>query len=239
MMAWELLSLVDQVHNWAKTDHRTFVLEHLKAWHDFCSENYLLDWDSKYNIGEKRKRACKDDEDLLLPDWTKCVSEQRRQQIRSRAKYSLAKAQIIESQRKGKGRAGLPFLIKGAECYCRTGACGSPLGDERGMKMGSRQKLLDHLQIVHCVPVEELARVREVLSQGPPTPALEPTRSDQRRVGSYMNGIKRVMERCAPKDEAASLPEDHVQGDTANAHQESADEVLSNGVGRSKRRKAS
>ncbi|KAH7165369.1 hypothetical protein EDB81DRAFT_917353, partial [Dactylonectria macrodidyma] len=38
--AWELLSLVDQIHQWGVNQFRTFVTRHLKAWHEFCSECY-------------------------------------------------------------------------------------------------------------------------------------------------------------------------------------------------------
>ena len=49
--AWELLSLIDQIHLWSITESRTFVLEHLRSWHTFCKENCLLDWDSVYDSG--------------------------------------------------------------------------------------------------------------------------------------------------------------------------------------------
>ncbi|KAF1808088.1 hypothetical protein P152DRAFT_371413, partial [Eremomyces bilateralis CBS 781.70] len=35
MKAWELLSIVDQIHNWAISEHRAFVLGHLKSWQKF------------------------------------------------------------------------------------------------------------------------------------------------------------------------------------------------------------
>lgn len=40
-------------------------------WLDPRMGNYLIDWNSDYNIGEKfkRERTCSDDEDLLLLRW--------------------------------------------------------------------------------------------------------------------------------------------------------------------------
>lgn len=33
-VAYELLTLIDQTHLWAITEYRTFVLEHLRTWHE-------------------------------------------------------------------------------------------------------------------------------------------------------------------------------------------------------------
>src|SRR6266536_5702417 len=92
--AWELLSLVDQIHLWAITEFRTFVLEHLRPWHKFCEENYLLDWDSVYDNGRqrKRKRTFSEGGDLLLPSWVELLSESLRQKVQVRAKESLAES---------------------------------------------------------------------------------------------------------------------------------------------------
>jgi hypothetical protein len=44
--AWELLSLVDQIHLWGVTDHRDFVIQHLKPWHEYAETCYArnADW---------------------------------------------------------------------------------------------------------------------------------------------------------------------------------------------------
>ncbi|KAK4041587.1 hypothetical protein C8A01DRAFT_45244 [Parachaetomium inaequale] len=41
--AWELLSLVDQIHLWGVTDHREFVIRHLKPWHRYAERCYARD----------------------------------------------------------------------------------------------------------------------------------------------------------------------------------------------------
>lgn len=38
--AWELLSLIDQIHIWGVTEHRDLVIDLLKEWHDYCWETY-------------------------------------------------------------------------------------------------------------------------------------------------------------------------------------------------------
>ena len=38
--AWELLSLVDQIHEWGVTEHRDLVISHLEEWHEYCSISY-------------------------------------------------------------------------------------------------------------------------------------------------------------------------------------------------------
>ena len=107
--AWQLLKLLDQIHLWAITDFRTFVIEHLRPWHKFCEDNYLLDWDSQYDCPSeyKRRRTCNEDEDLPLPSWVDSVdSKPVRQQIQNLAKQSLAKAIREHDALKGKSRDG-------------------------------------------------------------------------------------------------------------------------------------
>lgn len=54
--AWELISLVDQIHQYAVTHFRSFVMQHLNEWHRYCAENYLFDWDSDDDGTRTRKR---------------------------------------------------------------------------------------------------------------------------------------------------------------------------------------
>jgi hypothetical protein len=79
---------------YAITRFRDYVIQHLRAWHEFCNENYLLDWGSKYNVPRerKRKRTCIEGEDLALPSWTKSLSREAQDKIQVRAKKSLETA---------------------------------------------------------------------------------------------------------------------------------------------------
>lgn len=38
--AWELLSLIDQIHEWGVTEHRERVIHLLKRWHAYCSKRF-------------------------------------------------------------------------------------------------------------------------------------------------------------------------------------------------------
>lgn len=102
--AWELLSLIDQIHAYAITHFRDYVIQHLRAWHEYCDENYLLDWDSRYNVPrqKKRKRTCVGEEGLVLPSWTKSLSSEAQDKIQARAKKSMEKAlnEEIEYQKR-------------------------------------------------------------------------------------------------------------------------------------------
>ena len=93
--AWELLYLVDQIHHWAKTRFRDFVIQHLKPWHKYCDENYLFDWDtddenSKAPQSRKRRRGLEDDrEDLRLPKWCDLVEAPLRSKMLVKERESL------------------------------------------------------------------------------------------------------------------------------------------------------
>jgi hypothetical protein len=93
-IAQELIALIDQIHLWATTEHRGFVLKHLKAWHSLCQENNFLEWESTHNLGShaKKKRIGSDTEDLAVPSWVSYLSEPSRRNFQCRAKSSLAAA---------------------------------------------------------------------------------------------------------------------------------------------------
>lgn len=78
------------------TTFRDFVIQHLKAWHEYCDANYLEDWDtddenSKRPQSKKRKREVSDEGDIRLPKWCKLVDEPLRRKMMSQEKESLTK----------------------------------------------------------------------------------------------------------------------------------------------------
>ena len=92
--AWKLLSLIDQIHQWARTTFRDFVIKHLEAWHAYSNENFLLNWDtddenSKKPQSRKKKRELHDGQDLKLPKWCDYVDPPLRQRTQIRARASL------------------------------------------------------------------------------------------------------------------------------------------------------
>lgn len=98
-LAAEFLWLIDQIHLWAITDFRTFILEHLRRWHQLCDEDFLLEGDSKYDspASKKRKRGLNESNDLMVAGWVAELDEQGRTQFQSRSKLSLQRA-IRKSQ---------------------------------------------------------------------------------------------------------------------------------------------
>ena len=78
------------------TTFRDFVIQHLKAWHEYCDANYLEDWDtddenSKKPQAKKRKREVSDAGDVRLPKWCKLVDEPLRRKMMNQEKESLMK----------------------------------------------------------------------------------------------------------------------------------------------------
>ncbi|KIX09219.1 uncharacterized protein Z518_00298 [Rhinocladiella mackenziei CBS 650.93] len=149
--ARELLSLIDQIHMWAITEYRIFVLEHLRPWHQLCEENYLLEWDSKYDVcaHKKRKRVCNETEDLMVPDWVADLDERSRCVFQSRAKLSLEEA--IRRSRLVKGKYLCQEEID-SEWTCKLDGC--------GIEGSSDEALYDHFQRTHGVGDRELALLR-------------------------------------------------------------------------------
>jgi hypothetical protein len=154
--AWELLSLIDQIHLWAITEFRTFVLEHLKPWHKFCEENYLLDWDSVYDLGSqlKRKRNC--EEDLLLPAWINHLTEPNWQKLQLRAKESLAKALKEDRLRKGKGKC-----TEEPGWVCMMDDCAR----SQDTSFGTGEAFLDHIAGFHRTPERDLIQIKRCLDE--------------------------------------------------------------------------
>jgi hypothetical protein len=158
--AWKLLSLIDQIHLWAITEFRAFVIEHLRPWHKFCGENYLLDWDSAYDCGQqrKRKRTFSEGGHLPLPSWVGLLSETQQQKVQIRAKESLAKA--LEEHRLRKGKAK---YLGGRGLVCMLEECSR--FQEAKAAFGSAETWLDHVQCFHECEERDLAKIKRCLDQ--------------------------------------------------------------------------
>jgi hypothetical protein len=151
--AWELLSLVDQIHLWAITEFRTFVTEHLKPWHKFCDDNYLLDWKSVYDVKPelKRMRTFSADTDLPLPSWVKLLNDPIQRKVQARAQNSLAEALEKHRRRKGKG------IESGWRC-CLDQCSASE-------ETYTSKAWLDHVRDLHHVPENQLAQLKQCLDK--------------------------------------------------------------------------
>jgi hypothetical protein len=160
--AWELLALIDQIHLWAVTEFRTFILEHLRPWHTFCDDNYLLDWDSIYDTGpqRKRKRSYSEDQDLPLASWTSRLNEPARLKIQVRARESLARAIKEHQLRKGKAKCLDNSDSDNSEWQCTMDNCSSTRSN-----FESGEALLNHWRCAHAQPKWSLFSLRRLVEQ--------------------------------------------------------------------------
>lgn len=155
--AYQLLDLIDQIHLWAITDYRTFILEHLRPWHKLCQDNYLLKWDSIYDTGEeqKRKRTNSETEDLNAPAWVRDLNEQSRRKFQSLAKLSLENA--LNEDRIIKGKAMSQYQAENAWFCVMDGCTTSPLNSDA--------EFLNHLTLSHDMDARSLANITRDLKK--------------------------------------------------------------------------
>jgi hypothetical protein len=160
--AWELLTLVDQIHLWAVTEFRTFVIEHLRPWHIFCEDNYLLDWNSIYDTGaeRKRKRKYSEDCDMPLPSWANLLTEPTRVKIQVRAKESLKRAIEEHQLRKGKAKCLKDSHSDRCGWYCSEEQCGLTKP-----KFESGEAMLNHMRCVHVFTKWDLWSARRLIEE--------------------------------------------------------------------------
>ena len=102
--AWELISLIDQIHLWGVTDHRDFVIQHLKPWHEFAEECYADDVqemlgyvDTGGTIDPKTgwRNWAVPSECVRLPPWVGHLTSDfwaRRKQVADRAAFQVKEA---------------------------------------------------------------------------------------------------------------------------------------------------
>ena len=88
------------------------MIQHLKAWHQYCDANYLLDWDtddenSKRPQKKKRKREVSDEGDVRLPKWCKHVDEPLRKKMLGKEKESLM--ELLDREKEWKSIIGRVF----------------------------------------------------------------------------------------------------------------------------------
>lgn len=149
-----LLSLIDQIHLWAITEYRTFIIEHLRPWHQLCDQNYLLEWDSCFDVPEhkKRKRAADSAGNLTVPSWVSEMKRPNRNGFRNRARLSLEEA-IQRSNLIGGGFASQDEIYKNWMC----------LKDGCGWEGISYATLLDHIKREHNEEDRNLAKLRQLI----------------------------------------------------------------------------
>jgi hypothetical protein len=153
--AYKLLSLLDQIHLWSITEYRSFVTEHLRAWHAACEQNYHLEWNSIYDLGDdtKRVRVLEASTELTLPNWIHYLGVPQKQKLQARAKASLQKELLYRSARKGKAltpRTESPLIC--LIDHCNTNA-------------GGGYAYLEHLKEVHKWDSQNISAMRYGLGE--------------------------------------------------------------------------
>jgi hypothetical protein len=83
--AWELLSIIDQIHMWGVTDFREFVIRHLKPWHEFCKKCYVFDVCSMEVCPEDGITSAHQKLQPTLPAWARHFSHDAQAKLRTRA----------------------------------------------------------------------------------------------------------------------------------------------------------
>ena len=101
--AWELLSLVDQIHSWGVTEHRDSVIQNLKAWHAFgrlCYANDSQFLDQQLSTDPLKEYREEHGEPIILgpvaslelAGWVKNLTTDTRDKLRRRAVFHFWEA---------------------------------------------------------------------------------------------------------------------------------------------------
>lgn len=164
--AWELLSLVDQIHLWGVTDFRNFVIQHLKPWHDFRKNcnindvNFMATNPSAGNVAVNGAVFCKMPSScLVLPEWTKYVPEDTRLKLQKRVTFHMWQA-YNKYQRDVRAKSDeFPGIMS-----CQIGECG-PLGSP-GYPLASIEEGALHLREVHGADEAYMTRLNDSQEEG-------------------------------------------------------------------------
>lgn len=155
--AWELLSLVDQIHLWGVTSFRDSVIRHLDAWHKFGRSCYAEDV-GYMNSTPAAGKIIQDGQlhykmtIMPLPTWTESFSDDACENFETRAATHLQRA---FSEVWGRIDSKFPQVQ-----YCGVDAC-SP-----GTRLNSKEEAIAHFRDVHGQKEEELALLKRYWGQG-------------------------------------------------------------------------
>ncbi|KAJ5413912.1 hypothetical protein N7509_000539 [Penicillium cosmopolitanum] len=101
--AWELLSLVDQIHSWGVTEHRDFVIKHMEAWHafgrmcyanefEFLGQQLGTDWFKKWWEEHSKSIILGPMASLQLAGWVESLTADAQDKLRSRSVFQFWEA---------------------------------------------------------------------------------------------------------------------------------------------------
>jgi hypothetical protein len=158
--AWELLSLIDQIHSWGVTHHREYVIRHLKAWHEFgriCYANDLrflmqqtsTDKFKKYLKEHSKSLILAPDASLQLADWANHFTENSRAKLRERAMFHF-----WEAYRRDAGVNKDDMILKWC---CLKEDCGP--AESPGYPWTCKEEYLSHCREAHSYSDAEMAAI--------------------------------------------------------------------------------
>ena len=164
--AWELLSLVDQIHSWGVTEHRDFVIQHLKAWHAFGKLCYANDFQYlEKQLGSdpfKEHREEHGESRVLVPvaslqlaAWVKNLTTDTRDKLRDRAIFHYDEARRRDADaNKDDGSI---------EWHCLQGDCGP--SKRPGFPLKGNEEFLTHCRRVHGCSDNVIANLRHAFNE--------------------------------------------------------------------------
>ncbi|KAK4038456.1 hypothetical protein C8A01DRAFT_47917 [Parachaetomium inaequale] len=172
--AWELLSLVDQIHLWGVAHHRDFVIRHLKPWHEFARRCYAHDaaWVLESVEGAGSSTDPKTGKRLWriptgctrLPEWTQHLTgdfSARQKHLGERAGFHMTEA-CQRHQSEARVRAGSP---SDGDFNCVLGeGCGT-IADP-GYPLGCWEELVLHLREIHNKDDAYIAALQDTWTRG-------------------------------------------------------------------------
>ncbi|KAH8777841.1 hypothetical protein F5883DRAFT_696769 [Diaporthe sp. PMI_573] len=162
--AWELLSLVDQIHLWGVTDFRDSIMRHLKPWHDFAKKCYINDIDFMEHLSTKAGRTIVDGKlnirihtsCTILPEWTKHFTDDARLRFKERVVYHLnEKWPTYRDVRTNE----FPYFRA-----CGVDGCGAL--NTPGYPLATTEDIVMHLREVHGWDDAEIAEVEHAWETG-------------------------------------------------------------------------
>ncbi|KAJ3539273.1 hypothetical protein NM208_g5553 [Fusarium decemcellulare] len=161
--AWELLSLIDQIHLWGATDFRDWVIRHLKPWHEFGKKCYVNDVDfiasapqTSMSFTTEMYQFRGPGPCLALPKWTEHLQEEARLKLKDAAGYHLFHAFIKYRSKNQPKSDRFPDMKR-----CAIGQC-RPIGGDPGYPLASIEEVKTHLREVHGEGEESVAEMVRV-----------------------------------------------------------------------------
>ncbi|KAF4450384.1 hypothetical protein F53441_6508 [Fusarium austroafricanum] len=161
--AWELLSLIDQIHLWGATDFRDFIIRRLKPWHEFGKRCYVNDIDfvttspdKSIRLNEKFHRYYFPRPCMELAEWTKHFPPETQLKFRDALAHFVLQANSSYRLETRARSDAFPSLLN-----CIIGTCST--SQEVGYPLASLEEVETHLRDFHSEDLgDQRPRIWEV-----------------------------------------------------------------------------